>query len=290
IVPGKTIIASNTSSLSINEMGSVLKDPSKFIGMHFFNPVHRMPLIEIIKSKTTSDETIATVVGLTKQLGKIPIVVNDSCGFLVNRVLLPYMNEAAYLLEQGEKIEVIDKIMTDFGMPMGPFAVADEVGIDVGYKVFKILESCFGERMKVASILNKLYEKKLYGKKTGKGFYIHAKKRRSPNEMIYSMLDSQKFIPLTKDEIFTRMAYTMVNEAAKALEEGITKDPDDVDIGMIMGTGFPPFRAGLLRWADSTGIANIVSKLEHYNKVYSLRFQVSGLLIKMSQENKKFYS
>ncbi|MEK6647047.1 MAG: 3-hydroxyacyl-CoA dehydrogenase NAD-binding domain-containing protein [Candidatus Firestonebacteria bacterium] len=285
----KTIIASNTSSLSITEMGEGLKNPANFIGMHFFNPVHKMPLVEIIKGKKTSDETIITTVNFTRQLGKMPIVVNDSCGFLVNRILLPYMNEAAYFLEEGIKIDVIDKIMIDFGMPMGPLAVADEVGIDVGYKVFKILENAFGDRMKVASILEKVYELKLYGKKTKKGFYIHSGKRKIPNLKIYNMLDREKFKQLSKEEILNRMIYTMINEAAKALEEGVTNEPSDIDIGMIMGTGFPPFLGGLLRYADETGINNIVNKLEIFYTSYGERFKVSNLLINMAKQNKKFY-
>ena len=295
------VIASNTSSLSISEMAKDLKNPERFAGMHFFNPVNRMPLVEVIRGEKTSDETIATIVKLSKKLGKTPIVVKDSAGFLVNRILLPYMNEAAYLLQEGAEIQRVDHLIETFGMPMGPFVLADVVGIDVGVKVAHSLHEAFGERMRVADILDELYEnhKDLLGKKVGQGFYLHSSRERShaqvnPKvvEILHKLRKAKSIsrVNLTDDEIVDRCVLMMINEAAKCLEEGVVKNASYLDMAMIMGAGFPAFRGGVLRCADSYGLQKVVDQLRELSRKHGSRFAVSKLLIEMVEKNQKFYS
>ena len=289
------VIASNTSSLSISEMAGALQNPERFAGMHFFNPVNRMPLVEVIRGEKTSEKTIATIVKLSKKLGKTPIVVKDVAGFLVNRILLPYMNEAAYLLEEGADIKRVDSIIERFGMPMGPFILADVVGIDVGVKVAHSLFEAYGERMKVAEILDEIYNnhKELLGKKSGKGFYIHLNNQINWQiDEILKNLRKAKNIHQTyinDSEILDRCILTMVNEAAKCLEENVVKNARYLDMAMIMGTGFPAFRGGVLRYADSRGIVQVVEKLQELNKKHGARFEVSKLLQDMAKNGQKFY-
>ncbi len=296
-VEKNTVIASNTSSLSISEMASVLQNPERFVGMHFFNPVNRMPLVEVIRGEKTSDAAVATIVKLSKRLGKTPIVVKDVAGFLVNRILLPYMNEAAYLLQEGAEIKRIDSVIEKFGMPMGPFILADVVGIDVGVKVAHSLQEAYGERMRVADILEEIYQnhKTLLGKKVGKGFYIHAAQNHVNIEIntILSKVRSAKNIHtiyIHDEEIIDRCILMMANEAAKCLEENVVKNPSYLDMAMIMGCGFPPFRGGVLKYVDSYGIENAVKKLQELNKKHGKRFEVSKLLLDMAQKKQKFYA
>lgn len=287
------IIASNTSSLSITEMAKSLKNPERFAGMHFFNPVNKMPLIEVIRGKKTSDQTIATIVETSKKLGKVPIVVKDVAGFLVNRILLTYLNEASYILQEGGDIKHIDKIIEDFGMPMGPFTLADIVGIDVGVKVAMSLEESYKERMQVSQLLNEIYNnhKDLLGKKSAIGFYQYYKDIKDVNNDIYKIIKKLNITKrvVTNQDIIDRSILIMVNEAAKCLEENVVKNAQYLDMAMIVGTGFPAFRGGLLRYADSIGIKNIVTKLQHYNKLYPKRFVISDMLVEMAKKDLKFY-
>ncbi len=295
-VASNTIIASNTSSLSISEMAFALKNPQRFAGMHFFNPVNRMPLVEVIRGEKTSDETIAAIVALSKKLGKTPIVVKDVAGFLVNRILLPYMNEAAYLLQEYGDLAKIDKIIEDFGMPMGPFTLADTVGIDVGVKVAHSLYEAYGERMKVAEILDEIYRnhKEILGKKSEKGFYV-TESSGLVNKEIYQILNKVRKennihqIHLNDATIVDRCILTMVNEAAKCLEENVVKNARYLDMAMIMGAGFPAFRGGVLRYADSLGISEVVGRLQALKMKNGKRFEVSELLVQMAKEGRKFY-
>lgn len=295
-----TIIVSNTSSLSISEMAQALQKPERFAGMHFFNPVNRMPLVEVIRGEKTSDETIATIVKLTKKLGKTPIVVKDVAGFLVNRILLPYMNEASYLLQEGADVLRVDALIEKFGMPMGPFILADIVGIDVGCKVAHSLQDAYGERMRVADILDELYKnhKELLGKKSQKGFYLHfsGENNKSLNPDISKVVNEvrqakkiQSFY-ISDAEIIDRCILTMVNEAAKCLEENVVQNARYLDMAMIMGTGFPAFRGGVLRYADSIGIDKVVARLNEFEKKNGQRFAVSKLLARMAENGEKFYA
>ncbi len=251
----EVILASNTSSLSVTKMAEVTRHPGRVIGLHFFNPVNRMPLVEVIRAEQTSEETLERTVQFARLLGKTVIVVKDAPGFLVNRLLLPYMNEAAYLLGEGLGAEQIDRLVEKFGMPMGPIELADQVGIDVGYKVAHILQEAFGGRMKVAPVLEDVKQKGLLGKKSGKGFYLHAGKKKIPNPEVKT---GARASGVSEQDALKRMLYIMINEAARCLEEKVVDGPETVDIGMVMGTGFPPFRAGLLHYADSVGLSNIV--------------------------------
>ncbi len=282
------ILASNTSSLSVTKMAEVTKHPERVIGLHFFNPVHRMPLVEIIRAAQSSEETIERTVQFARTLGKTVIVVKDAPGFLVNRLLLPYMNEAAYLLEEGLSAEQIDHLVEKFGMPMGPIELVDQVGIDVGYKVAHILQDAFGDRMKVAPILEEVKKKGLLGKKSGQGFYLHEGKTKTINPDVKAGSHASG---VSTEDALKRMIYMMINEAARCLEEKVVDGPETVDIGMVMGTGFPPFRAGLLHYADSVGVNNIVKDLERFqNTVSRERFQPSAYLLDLARQNKGFYS
>lgn len=288
-VPARAIICSNTSSLSVTQMAESVKDPSRVIGFHFFNPVHRMPLIEIITTKYSSPKSIVTTLDFARRLGKTPILVKDAPGFLVNRILLGYINEAGRLFEEGMRIDDIDNLMVEFGMPMGPFTLSDEVGLDVGVKVLHILEAGLGPRYKPVEIFNKIYEKKLLGKKSGKGFYIHGKKREL-NKEVADMVDRPGGV-FDKADALNRMLLTMINEAALCLQEKVVDGPDVVDIGMIMGTGFPPFHGGLLRYADSQGIQNIVEILNDLEEQFKDgRFKPCDYLLNLKNSGKKFYS
>lgn len=291
-VKDDTLICSNTSSLSITEMADVLEKPERFVGLHFFNPVNRMPLVEVVAGKKTSPETVAAAVALMKEVGKTPVVVQDCAGFLVNRILIPSLNESGRLLEEGVPAQRIDKVSEEFGMPMGPFRLSDEVGLDVALKASAGLERAYGSRMKVARIFESIAETDLLGKKGGKGFYIHEGKKASYNPEIDKLLGSTRGRgeEVTDEEILDRILLIQVNEASRCLEEGIVSSPRHVDMGLIMGAGFPPFRGGLLQWADGQGTQSIVSKLEALAKQHGERFVPSDLLKQMAKENKKFYS
>lgn len=258
------IFATNTSSLSVTELQKAAKRPENVVGMHFFNPVNRMPLVEVIRGEQTGDVAVATIYDLAKKMGKIPIVCGDCAGFLVNRLLLPYMNEALFLLEEGVSIERIDKAMLSFGMPMGPIRLIDEVGIDVAAKVAKIIYDAHGERAQYSKLSERIVQSGRLGRKNGKGFYKWENdKAVEADESIYELVDSSsKAENLSDAELVYRMVLPMVNEAALLLEEKIVDGPDKVDLGMIMGTGFPPFRGGLLRYADAEGIKKVVEQLQ----------------------------
>jgi 3-hydroxyacyl-CoA dehydrogenase/enoyl-CoA hydratase/3-hydroxybutyryl-CoA epimerase len=288
IVGEKTIIATNTSSLSITSLASEMEHPERFVGMHFFNPVNRMPLVEVIPGKKSSAQSIATVVSLAKRAGKTPIVVGDCAGFLVNRVLLPYINEAVQLFEEGEDFTRIDDLLVGFGMPMGPFTLADEVGLDVGFKVGMVLQNAYGERMRVASLFNEMVNKqKLLGKKGKRGFYLHRGKERSANPQVQELVERSN--TFDEEEIIDRTMLIMVNEAARCLEEGIVKNAAYLDMAMVMGTGFPPFRGGLMRYAQQRGLKHVVVTLHHLANAYGGRFEPADLLVKMAESGERFY-
>jgi len=289
LLPPHSILASNTSSLPITEMACATKRPDKFAGLHFFNPVHRMPLIEVIRGADTSDATVASLVAFSKKIGKTPIVVKDSPGFLVNRILGAYMAEAGRLLAEGATIEPLDAALVEFGMPMGPINLFDEVGLDVAAKVSHILENAFGKRMAGDGMLDKIVESGRLGKKNGKGFYIYEGKNKKVDPMIYAFIPKTGKFNGSVAEMQDRCVLPMINEAVMCLSEGLVRRPADVDIGMIFGTGFPPFRGGLLRYADARGIDNIVGKLETLAGKYGERFKPAERLMEMKQGGKKFY-
>ena len=285
VVSPHAIIASNTSSLRIADMGKVLKHPERFVGMHFFNPANKMPLVEVVASEKTSPETIVTVVDMCRKLGKTPIVVKDCPGFLVNRVFMTGANEIMRMYEEGAGFHELEKMMLDFGMPMSPFVLADEVGNDVGYKVGKIFEEAYGKRMTIPKIVTLMYENKLYGKKCGQGFYLYSGEKRKPNPAVEKLRvqagAQQKTISV--DEMRARTFLLMINEAARCLEEKVVANPDYLDMALIMGIGFPPFRGGLMRYAASLGIDNVVSQLKKFQQLYGDRFAPCDYLKTLSK-------
>ncbi len=286
------IYASNTSSLSITDLALGSKHPERVVGMHFFNPVDKMPLVEVIRGKKTSAETAAIIAALARRLGKLPVLVNDGPGFLVNRILMPYLNEAALILEQGSTIEKIDDALLSFGMPMGAFILLDEIGIDVAHKVADILHVGLGDRVKPSLLLETLYQKGYYGKKNGKGFYQYeSRKRKGPDRSIYAMIPqrSGKAYNINPEEIVDRTVLLMIKEAALCLEENIIDRPDLLDGALIFGIGFPPFRGGLLRYADKLGVRTIIDKLEIYAQKFGERFRPPKSLLEMAETGRGFY-
>ena len=288
-----TIIVTNTSSLSVNEMAAGHPRPEYFAGMHFFNPVNKMPLVEVIRGEKTSDETIATVFELSKKMGKMPVVVKDGPGFLVNRLLLPYMAEAAFLAQEGMDIAVVDKaFVKEFGMPMGPFALMDEVGLDVCIKVLKIFKKAFGDRIEISPVMEKLEKSGRLGRKNGKGFYHYDEKgkRGEVDASVYTDLGlSTPTNPLTTKECLERGVFAMINEVALAFfVDKIVELPDEVDLAMIMGTGFPPFRGGLLKYADSLGAKYIVDQLKIYS-AKAARLRPTAPLLKLAESQGTWY-
>ena len=285
------IITSNTSSLPITDMAQALQDPSRFAGLHFFNPVHRMPLVEIVTHDKIAPTTVHALYDWCLKVNKTPVVVGDGPGFLVNRILIPYLNEACYLLEEGVPIKKLEQACVNFGMPMGPCRLLDEIGIDVAEKVGQILFLALGERVRPCTLNGKISQAGLLGKKGRKGFYHYDKKgmETTINEEMLKILPSKKS-KLDENEIQKRVIYPMINEASTILAESIVKRANDVDLALIFGIGFPPFRGGLLRFADEEGISKITNHLKHLSEqVSDTRFKPSDHLTNMASRKKKFY-
>lgn len=274
------ILASNTSSLSIAGIGAKTPDPGRVVGMHFFNPVHKMPLVEVIAPEGSDPAAVNTVFAYTRKLGKTPILVKDTPGFLVNRLLMFYSTEALWLLDEGHRIEDLDRIMTDWGMPVGPMVLTDEVGIDVATKVAHILHDAFSDRLPLPEWLDKTPQSGRLGTKNGKGFYLYeGKERKGPDPSVYALLGLHpKHEHPDPGMIADRMVLPMVNEAARCLEEKVVGSAADLDLALIFGTGFPPFRGGLCRWADQEGLPQIVATLERLESTVGDRFKPSEAL------------
>lgn len=298
-----TVFASNTSSLPIRDIAAEAARPENVIGLHYFSPVDKMPLVEVIATEQTSDKTISTTVEFARRQGKTPIVVKDEAGFFVNRILGLYMNEAANVLMEGEPVEKIDKALVKFGFPVGPMTLLDEVGIDVGSKVATILFEAFGERFALPSVMDKLNADGRKGKKNQKGFYLYGKeakrtffdkitgtrKGKQVDVSVYRVLGKAASSKLSEQAISERCVIQLLNEAARCLDDGIVRNPRDGDIGMIFGTGYPPFQGGPFRYMDSMGIAALVEKLETHQVKYGDRFEPCQLLKDMAAEGKTFY-
>ncbi len=278
------ILATNTSALSISDLAAQTKHPGRVIGLHFFNPVSRMKLVEVVIGKQTSDETKERALFFARQIGKLPVVVRDSPGFLVNRVLFPYLLHAAELFEQGVDAKAIDDALVQWGMPMGPLRLIDEIGIDITADIAATLEQSLGERARTPAILQKMREANLLGRKTGAGFYKYEGKTHSPNESI-----GQWRQPANAGNVPHNLAlpliYLMVNEAARCLEEKVVATPEDADYGMILGTGFAPLRGGPLRFADHFGISKMVAAAGNHGG----KFAPCALLAEHAKNNTKFY-
>ena len=285
------VITSNTSSLSVQEMSTALKMPERFAGLHFFNPVHMMPLVEIITHDKVAPETLESLYNWCMKAKKTPVIVKDGPGFLVNRILMPFMNEAGFLLEEGVPMKDIDDACLNFGMPMGPCRLLDEVGIDVGEKVAKIIHEGLGDRVKSSPISALLTEKGFLGKKNLKGFYLYDKKGKVEgiNEEVQAMLPKEKK-KMDETEIQLRIFLPMINEAAAVLADGIVESAADVDLGLIFGIGFPPFRGGLLKYADSEGLDRLVKAMEDRAESVDVhRYTPCDYLRNLCDSKKKFY-
>lgn len=286
----EAVLATNTSSLSVDELAAGLQHPQRFVGLHFFNPVHRMPLVEVVRGTKTSDAAVAAAVALARRLGKTPIVVSDAPGFVVNRVLMPYLREALHLLEDGFAARDVDAAMRAFGMPMGPFEVLDEVGLDVAAKAAAILGRAFPERMGPAPQLEKLAAAGRLGRKSGAGFYRHrrapalrAGTRRTPDPEAIRLLGlARKRKPPSLGALAERMTLAMVNEAAHCLADGVVADAGMLDLALVYGAGFPPFRGGPLRHADSLGLAKVEARLTALRAEKGERFRPAPLIAQLA--------
>lgn len=284
------IFASNTSSLPITKIAEASKHPETVIGMHYFSPVHKMPLLEIIVTDKTADWVTATCVDLGKRQGKHVIVVRDGVGFYTSRVLAPMMNEAAHLVAEGVPIEKIDGAMLDWGFPVGPIKLTDEVGIDVGAKVGKIMREAFGERMSGPDGMQKLIEDERFGRKNGRGFYLYGDKKKGVDESVYDVLGiTPNNKSISAEDIAWRCALQFVNEACRCFGEGILRSARDGDIGAVFGLGFPPFRGGPFRFVDQVGPKGILGRLRELEKQLGPRFSPAPVLEGIARSGQTFH-
>ena len=303
----KTIITTNTSALPVSILADVTVSPERVIGMHFFNPVSRMKLVEVVFAKQTSEDTRDRSLAFVRQIGKLPVVVRDSPGFLVNRVLFPYLLDAAELFESGLDADRIDRALVQWGMPMGPLRLIDEIGVDITVDIGNTLENAYGQRDHVPTILFWLRDQQMLGRKTGAGFYKYEGKRQTPNE---SLVQWRRGVvaggadpgsnegsattqpasppPATADDLPNRLIFLLVNEAGRCVEEGVVNSPEDADYGMILGTGFAPFRGGPLRFAEHFGLKRTVEDLERLARSEE-KFTPCEILKKHAREGTKFY-
>ena len=298
ILKPEAIFASNTSTLPITLLAQGSKRPQNVVGMHYFSPVNKMPLLEVIRGKLTSDEAVATAVALGKAQGKTVIVVNDGPGFYTSRILAPYVNEAAWLLNEGADIRQIDEALVDWGFPVGPVMLLDEVGIDVANKAAKTMKESFGERMVAPEGMNKLIEDGRFGRKNKKGFYVYAadgsKKGKTKEKLVdvtvYDLTpQGRKRKQFPVDEIQQRLTLQFCNEAALCLQDGIIRSPRDGDIGAIFGLGFAPFRGGPFRYMDSLGAAEVVKRMRFYENKCGKRFTPAQILVDMAAKGETFH-
>jgi 3-hydroxyacyl-CoA dehydrogenase/enoyl-CoA hydratase/3-hydroxybutyryl-CoA epimerase len=291
ILDAAAVYASNTSTIPISRIAEAARHPERVLGMHFFSPVHRMPLLEIVVTPATSRQATVTAVAYGKRLGKTVIVVNDGPGFYTTRTLSAYMSEAGRLLDEGAAVEAIDEALVDFGFPVGPITLLDEVGIDVGGRVASVLSDAFGQRMTPPESMRRVVVAGRTGRKGSSGFYRYGAsgEKGQVDETVYSVIGGERR-PIDKAEIADRCVLAMLNEAARCLEEGILRSPRDGDIGAVFGVGFPPFRGGPFRYMDSTGVNRIVERLEDLNIRFPKRFEPARLLIDMAAAGRSFYA
>ncbi len=286
-----TILASNTSSIPITRIAEASSRPDRLIGMHYFSPVHKMPLLEVIRTKDTSDETVATCVDLGRRQGKTVIVVNDGVGFYTSRILGPYMNEASWMLADGIPIEDIDEAARQFGFPVGPITLLDEVGVDTAEKVSHIIHAAFGDRVAPPPGLEKLVADGRTGRKGKKGFYTYGTKKKLVDPEVYRVLGIEPKgrgkVPLA--ELGERLGLQMVSEAIRCLAEGVLRSPRDGDIGAIFGLGFPPFLGGPFRYADGLGPSELLRRMERCADQHGRRFSPPELLRERAKSGQRFY-
>jgi 3-hydroxyacyl-CoA dehydrogenase/enoyl-CoA hydratase/3-hydroxybutyryl-CoA epimerase len=303
----KTIVATNTSALPVSELADVTVSPEHVIGLHFFNPVSRMKLVEVVVAKQTSNETCERSLAFVRQIGKVPVIVRDSPGFLVNRVLFPYLLDAAELFEGGVDAERIDRALVEWGMPMGPLRLIDEIGVDITIDIGNTLENAYGQRDHVSTVLLWLRDQQMLGRKTGAGFYKYEGKKQRPNDSSVQWrrglhgdpegVEGPNIPPdkhrdprfrFNEEKLTHRLIFLMVNEAARCVEEGVVDSPEDADYGMILGTGFAPFRGGPLRFAEHFGLKKTVEELERLARAVK-KFTPCEILKKHARDGTKFY-
>jgi len=296
VAPPGLIFASNTSSIPIGKLAEASRKPENVVGMHFFSPVAKMPLLEVIRHPGTSEETLATIVELGRTMGKTVIVVGDGPGFFTSRVLGTMLNEASWMLTEGAAIDRVDTAMTRWGWPVGPFALMDEVGLDVGAHVGEVMREALGERVAPPPVFQRMIDDRRLGRKAKRGFYLYEEKdakgkgktTKKVDPAVYPLLVWRP-APIGDEEIVERCWLQMLNETARCMEEGVITNPADVDIGVIFGFGFPPFRGGLLREADRQGLRWVVDKLEGYADHHGERLRPATLLREMARKGEKFY-
>lgn len=293
VLPPSGVFASNTSTIPITRIAEAARDPERVIGMHFFSPVAKMPLLEVIPGARTAPQTVSTAVSFGRRMGKTVIVVQDSPGFWVNRILAPYANEVGHLLAEGASIEEIDSMAVRFGFPVGPVTLLDEVGLDVAIKVAGVMQQAYGDHIQPApgAGIEALVKAGRLGRKSGRGFYIYkGGKKRGVDESVYGLLGVHPNGGPRPAEILQRLILGMVNEAARAVGEAVVRNPRDGDIGAIFGFGFPPFRGGPLRYADDLGAERVVADLEHLAERYGARFAPCDVLREQAGRGTKFYA
>lgn len=289
-VPDTTVLATNTSTIPIAEIAQGVPHPERVLGMHFFSPVEKMPLLEVIPHEGTGAGPVVTAVHFGRRMGKTVIVVADSPGFWVNRILSPYLNEAGFLLEEGVPIEVIDDAMTDYGFPVGPVALLDEVGLDVAEKAAKVMHQAFGDRLAPSRAIAVMRADDRLGRKNGRGFYFYKDGHKSGADgSIYRLLGVRHAGEVDPARVRDRLLYAMLNEAARAMSEGVVRLPRDGDVGAVYGIGFPPFRGGPLRALDDIGSAEAVSTLERLAELHGPRFTPAPVLLEAARTGGRWY-
>ncbi|HEX8694535.1 MAG TPA: 3-hydroxyacyl-CoA dehydrogenase NAD-binding domain-containing protein [Longimicrobium sp.] len=286
----KTVLGSNTSTIPIATLAEASERPEHVIGLHFFSPVDKMPLLEIITHPGTAPWVTATSHAYAKKIGKTPIIVNDSPGFYANRILSPYMAESALLLEEGVRIENIDRAMVMWGYPVGPITLYDEVGLDVAQKAGKIMAEAFPDRFKPSSVIDRMVGDGRLGRKNGKGFYRYEDgKKGGPDEAVYPLVGAGPRRDLPREEIQERLGLMMVNEAIRTLEEGVLRSARDGDVGAVLGIGFPPMKGGPFWYVDQAGAAKVLERLRALEAKYGKRFAPAALLVEHAEGGKKFF-
>jgi len=289
--PERATLATNTSALPISDLAGEVKNAERVIGLHFFNPVSRMKLVEVVVGTETSDETIARARGFVRQIAKLPVTVRDSPGFLVNRVLFPYLLEAAKLFENGTNAQAIDDALLQWGMPMGPLRLIDEIGVDITVDIASTLEKAYGKRDRASKILREMQSAKLLGRKSGAGFYSYVGKSQTANDEINKWRQPAVIPSSAQDgggDMANRLMFLMVNESARCLEEKVVASPEDADYGMNLGTGFPVWRGGPLRFAENFGLKKVVEEMESLARTNE-KYVPCQVLKKHAQDGTKFY-
>jgi 3-hydroxyacyl-CoA dehydrogenase / enoyl-CoA hydratase / 3-hydroxybutyryl-CoA epimerase len=285
------VLASNTSTIPIAELAAATERPERVIGLHFFSPVEKMPLVEIIVTPDTDPAAAATCHAFAKRIGKTPVIVNDAPGFYVNRILGPYMNEAALLLEQGVPIEDIDGAMTAWGFPVGPLTLFDEVGLDVAEKSGRILASAFAGRLQPNAVLSSLIADGRQGRKNGRGFYRYKDGRKvAPDDSVYRLVGATSRHKLPREEIQERLALGLIDEAVRCLADGVLRSARDGDVGAVFGIGFPPFRGGPFWYLDRRGADRVLDRLRALQAAHGPRFAPGDLLVRTAENGASFHS